>query len=472
MSKLNRDVLYLIFEELNKNEKSLCSYLYVNKTWCEMMIPFLWKNPWKYTYSKNHERRLRKLLVDIIILHLSDEKINKLKSQGFYFSINSYKKPLFDYISYCKHLNLNEIKYTLKIIEMDFILNEIINIFVNQNTTITHLYIPKQFDYQIHLIPGIEYYFSNIEFLSCNANTNDDILNGLAEICKSVKELELIINEKDNNHGIVRLVEFPEKLFNVRFLTNYVNRTHDESFWEVLENSLIKHINTIRHFKIGRQPITQILTHFTNLRSLDITADYYSKGWHGFENVSLPFLQIIRTKGCFVTLLANLIGNTSRDLTEFTIHSGGGDIIGNRLVIQAVYKNCPNLKYFKLPLRNSSILELENLLINCQYLDGLYILTKNSLEWDDLFEILVKSSPKSLYKFIICFYYYKFKLESLKLFFDNWKGRQPMILRLIQITKFGTEHKNLIEKYKSEGVIQEFSYSSDNIDEWTSKFNV
>ena len=49
MSKLNKDILFLIFEELQDDSKSLFSCLMVNRLWCETVIPILWKNPWQYT---------------------------------------------------------------------------------------------------------------------------------------------------------------------------------------------------------------------------------------------------------------------------------------------------------------------------------------------------------------------------------------------------------------------------------------
>ena len=52
---------------------------------------------------------------------------------------------------------------------------EIFNIFfINGNTKFTHLYIPYQFDYQIHLMPGVKHCFSELKFLSCNTSINDD----------------------------------------------------------------------------------------------------------------------------------------------------------------------------------------------------------------------------------------------------------------------------------------------------------
>jgi hypothetical protein len=89
MSRLNRDVLYLIFEELKDDKMTLLSSLLVNRTWCEMIIPILWKDPWK-----SLEFGREKSLFNVIISHLSDESRNSLRK----FFKNSHKRPLFQLI--------------------------------------------------------------------------------------------------------------------------------------------------------------------------------------------------------------------------------------------------------------------------------------------------------------------------------------------------------------------------------------
>jgi hypothetical protein len=79
MSKLNKDVLYLIFEELQYDTNTLYSCLLVNKTCCEIIIPILWKNPWKGLKGKKQN-----LLLKAIISHLSDESKNNLRNQGLH----------------------------------------------------------------------------------------------------------------------------------------------------------------------------------------------------------------------------------------------------------------------------------------------------------------------------------------------------------------------------------------------------
>src|SRR5947209_7307287 len=101
MSKLNRDVLFLIFEELKYDNNTLYSCLSVNKVCCETVIPILWKNPWKYLWNKNEE-----LLLNVVISHLSDETKEHLRGQRINLPSVAQRKPLLNYIRYCRHLDL------------------------------------------------------------------------------------------------------------------------------------------------------------------------------------------------------------------------------------------------------------------------------------------------------------------------------------------------------------------------------
>ncbi|GES77286.1 hypothetical protein GLOIN_2v1784964 [Rhizophagus clarus] len=114
-------------------------------------------------------------------------------------------------------------------------------------------------------------------------------------------------------------------------------------------------------------------------------------------------------------------------------------------------------------VRSCNILEFEKLLINCQYLNGLYIIIENNIWFDDgdhtfnwnlLFEALIRSSPIDLFKFK--FYFYDaLKLESLKLFLDNWKEelKHGELLKSITITgrSLPMYNKLIAEKLRSPG---------------------
>jgi hypothetical protein len=276
MFKLNKDILYLIFGELHDKE-TLFSCLLVNKTCCEMTIRNLWRNPWKFLDDGNGE-----LLLNTIILHLSEKSKNHLISQGINILTKPYKELLFNYIIFCKHLNLYAIKMILdKTIKCEFkitiIIDEIFKLFINGKTNFTHFYIPENFDCKLNLVPGAKECLSEIEFLSCNTNINDKTLTGLMEICKSIKEFELFPELQDNNFGFTRLIKQQKKLSKIHFLSgrNYpIYYPFDELFCNVLENSLIKHASTIECIKTTSHFNMKILSSFVNLKVLDMSNHY------------------------------------------------------------------------------------------------------------------------------------------------------------------------------------------------------
>ncbi|RGB43399.1 hypothetical protein C1646_680884, partial [Rhizophagus diaphanus] len=157
----------------------------------------------------------------------------------------------------------------------------------------------------------------------------------------------------------------------------------------------------------------------------------------------------------------NLIESTTRNLSEISIHCDNFiHYVDCKMFIQAIYQNCPNIKYLKLSLdRHLLIPEFENLLISCQFLNGLIINVCEDYEfsWDKLFQILAKSSPISLFKFK--FYSKIFKLKDIESFFSSWTNRNPILLKISHSDiKVDQKLVNLIEEYKAKGVIKKYSF--------------
>jgi hypothetical protein len=474
MPNLNGDILYLIFKELEPNEV-FRSCLLVNKAWCQIIIPTLWKDPWKYL-----KQRKQKLFLNVIISHLSDKTRNNLiQNIDSDFLKKSYKEPYFDYIRYCRNLNLIEIEKLINITskkssEIPNIRNTILNLFVNERTRFTHLNIPHNFKIELHLISGAERCFSELRSLRCNTGVSDKILTGLTGMCKSINELQLSIGEDKNSYEIIKLIENSEKLSNIN-LTNSHSKI-DKPFCKVLENSLIKHVNSIQYFTISKLPVTNILlSPFVNLKCLELNDSNHNMSWNSLENLSLPLLQILKAKYVPIDALEKIIKNANKSLIEININDEYHDVNNNKKIIQAIYRNCSNLKYLKLLLWNDNIPELEKLLIECENLDVLYITFNfyDDINWYYLFNISTKFSPISLFKFKFHFTEEQEPdLESLKLFFKNWKiwkKRHPLLLQFPKMRN--TRYINLMEKYKSKKIIKKYvNVSDENIledFEWT-----
>src|SRR5438045_9187218 len=101
MFKLNKDILFLIFEELQDDSKSLFSCLMVNKIWCETVIPVLWRNPWRYDIDYSS----KSYLFAIFISCLPNNTKEFLTSEGIQLLSASYQSLLFDYFSFCRIIN-------------------------------------------------------------------------------------------------------------------------------------------------------------------------------------------------------------------------------------------------------------------------------------------------------------------------------------------------------------------------------
>ena len=60
MIKLNVDCLILLFNELQTDKNSLYSCLLVNKEWCKIVVPILWKEysyAWYYSYANKEPNK-------------------------------------------------------------------------------------------------------------------------------------------------------------------------------------------------------------------------------------------------------------------------------------------------------------------------------------------------------------------------------------------------------------------------------
>ena len=159
MVNLNKDVLFLIFKELQSDKHSLYRCLLVNRTWCEVAVSVLWKVPVRNYITHKSDHRLFYLSKSLIYLYSSDKSRGILKNRGIDVC---NQKPLFDYISFWKYLNLHDLLYKIadfmKIMKVEeskipIIKNEILKQFINGNTRFTHLYVPVGLKEQIHLVP-------------------------------------------------------------------------------------------------------------------------------------------------------------------------------------------------------------------------------------------------------------------------------------------------------------------------------
>src|SRR6266496_4190624 len=77
--------------------------------------------------------------------------------------------------------------------------------------------------------------------------------------------------------------------------------------------------------------------------------------------------------------------------------------------------------------------------------------------------ILAKSSPPTLFKFKFFLNFREHQLELLKVFFDNWKGRSPMLLQIFPRNIGSTTmYFDFIKNHKLEGIVKKYNINSPN----------
>ncbi|PKY56026.1 hypothetical protein RhiirA4_475990 [Rhizophagus irregularis] len=478
MLRLCNDIIFLVLEEFQDDIKSLFSCLLINKTWCEAAVPILWRNPFKQFLITDESL---KILFNVILSHLSEKSRNNVKNQGI--DLFEFQRPLFNYISFWKHLNLNFLKYmiiknvTIEMSNRYIVGDEVLKLFINNDTKFVSLSIPRM-DF-FHIL-GSENCFSELEQFHCDNNIDSDILEKLATVNTSLEKLTF---ECDStiNQGIIKFVKVQTNLKEI-ILTSTKG---SEIYCQTLEELLIKCADTVQHLKINWNPVTKFLSYLVNLVSLEIIDCFFKINENHLEKVSLPHLKFLKAHSISSNILTNIIENTKGHLIEITILHQTED---DGKLIQKIYQNCPKLNYLKLSLYNSDISEFQNLLKNCQFLIGLEIVDV-SVEWNELFDVLGKFSPPSLFKFKFSaeYFIWEHKLESLKSFLDTWNDRPSMLLQIIitglrgfTSSRIPWQHHQqgprqileaLLRRYRTNGIIKRYDIGGTDFDdfEWIQK---
>ncbi|PKK73628.1 hypothetical protein RhiirC2_847477 [Rhizophagus irregularis] len=468
--KLNRDLLLMISENFQNDRISLYSCLLVNRSWCEAIVPLLWKIPGYILLTEKAEN----IIFNVILSHFSEESRDVLMKKGIDLFTEIYQKPSFNYIYFWRHLDLHlfdRIIYrNFDKSDISMIRNELLKLFVNNNTNFISLFFP--YDYKCQVNWNIRC-FSNLKyFYFCN-EIDQNILKELATVSKSIKIFNCDVVNFNDISGIIRLIEVQKNLDSVR-----ISRCDKYETWQSIEEVLIKKAITVQnlylsynwHFDVD----LKFLSHFVNLKSLEIIEFSRPPNQNGTilnlnqsEKMSLPALKILKTNQVSFIMMTRLIESANVQLTVIDIHFEDiyCDFEDVRRFFQAIYQNCPNIEYLSFPIKDYVLIEFERLLINCQHLIGLVIRSERGLQYKSLFEILNKSSPSSLIKFGFSLNR-KFggKYKLLRSFLANWKDRHTMLLQIWPVN-YILEHEKevnrlyeLIKYYEARGIVKQIDW--------------
>jgi hypothetical protein len=467
MSKLIPDIFALIIKELDNDNNTLFNCLLVNKLWCELTIPTLWSD------CLNHRLKLRSFyeknisLVKILLTFLSEKSKNILIEKEINLSFIQTQKPLFNYISFCRTIVTFDVAKVIKdcfdpplsenqekVIEEEFY-----DMIFDKCFKLNHLNISHELYYKKHDMMRLKDSLSNLVELICGQCMDEEIFYNLAKICVNIKKLELKGSNKNNNQGLIKLIEVQNKL--EYFIYSGDKGQNWDNFCEEIGQALIKHKNTLKHInaKIRLCIPPTILDSFENLETLIL--GYSTRTMNGLHLVKLPKLQNLRV--CYLTELKELIQNTSGNLKTIQIHNQHSQNLKVEDIMQiiiAIYQHCPKLEYVCIPFVDTIDDALGDLLINCNQLKNIIIYHDGSFnEGDAVLKILLKSTSKKLQR-IEMKGLWKFSVEGLEGFLNTLKERNYSIY-----FKFGIklnylndeeieEISNLIQNFIDDNVLK------------------
>ncbi|EXX72960.1 uncharacterized protein OCT59_012785 [Rhizophagus irregularis] len=489
MSKLNKDILYLIFEEFQNDSKSLFSCLMVNRIWCETVIPILWRNPWCYDinyFSKNY-------LLAIITSYLSDDIKEYLTKQEIQLPLISYQPLLFDYLSFCRSINV----VTIRIIafigsSLDYnrflLQQEIYDLFMKKFPELKYLDM-KTIRHQIFYFPQAKIRFESLCELECDTSIDSSYFYGLAQLCQYIQRL-IIANVKNNYHGIAELIGVQKNLKYFEWRDDddylYVSGSDQVSYKDILF-ALEKNANIITHlniyFKYMDRTLPKVLPKLHKLKTLIVTS-FPSFNEEQLKMCVYRELETLKINYYNLKAASIIIENSGGHLKKILLESYelGNDIknfIEDSLIfIRNIYKNCPSIEYLSLvfPPSKEHYAEIEELLKICQNLKKLLLVIfdqtfeestyyEKVLKYgEDLLKILISSKSTNIEE--IRFYGdFKFSLKALEEFLRKWEGCTLSILTssYILLSDYIYEegdYKKLINKYKNNGVIKDFRSES------------
>ncbi|PKY46185.1 hypothetical protein RhiirA4_460998 [Rhizophagus irregularis] len=391
MSKLIDDILLLILTELRFDSASLYSCILVNRTWCCLAIPILWKY---FFYSYNpcvHKEESRKKLYNIIFHFLPKDKLSEL-------NINLPSNPisnklLFNYMDFFTYLSPIWIEDMVQLsiktdspsVQEEYVFEfEIYQLIFSKCKNI------KYFDWiknkSLFLFcPNVKEFFSGIRQLKINVEYMiPELLFSLGII--NITDLE-VINSKDND-DLISLIRMKNNL---------------PLLCEQLSDMISSNAITLKKI-ILRLTITLISPSFfpslANLQYLILYNDddgefYNSINWQEWElylrTSFFPNLQYLETSYLPCNIEYLIIERSGGKISEINIcHTleSRDYLIENEKLINIISMNCSKIIRLTMDINPNNLNLVGNIFSNCVHLKKIYYTKENNNSMSDTKDVV------------------------------------------------------------------------------------
>ncbi|PKY45306.1 hypothetical protein RhiirA4_459845 [Rhizophagus irregularis] len=385
MTKLIDDILLLVLTELRFDPASLYSCILVNRTWCCLAIPILWKYFFYYYNPYAHKKESRKKLYNVIFHFLPKDKLSEL-------NINLPSNPisnklLFNYMDFFTHLSPIWIEDMVQLsIKTDSpsVYKKILLEFEIYLLIFSKCKNIKYFDWIKNkwlflLCPNVKEFFSGIHQLKINVEyMAPELLFSLGII--NITDLE-VINSKDNDD----LISFIRMKNNLPLLCIQ------------LSDMISKNAITLKKI-ILRLTITLISpTFFPSLANLqylilynDDDGEFYNsikwKEWELYLRMSFfPNLQYLETSYLPCNIECLIIERSGGKILEINICrtlESRDYPIENENLIRIVSNYCSKIIRLTMVINPINFNLVGNIFSNCVHLKKIYYMKENNNMFD------------------------------------------------------------------------------------------
>jgi hypothetical protein len=427
----------------------------------------------------------------IITSYLSDDIKEFLTRQGIQLHSNSFQPLLFDYLSFCRSINVNTLN-TITSIGSSLAYNQFLLqqefycLFMKKFPELKCLDM-KLIQHQIFYLPEAKTRLESLCELKCDTSIDSSYFYGLASLCQNIQGL-IIINEiSKSNSGIAKLIEVQKNLKYFEWTDNFDDDYFNYSPYNEIFLELEKKAGFLHHLELSFlcfddfdfTIMQRLLPKLYKIKTLKISK---INEFHFINESLLKILvyndiEILNIDSITMYETSIIIENSGGHLKKISlkpydsIYYEGGFSEVSLTFIHKIYENCPLIEYLSLPFLPSKnhLIEFEKLLQVCQNLKSLILITSNYYIREiyegmlenrgEILKILVRSAPTNLRE-IRFFDEFDVSLEALEEFLEKWRDRPALSILTSNSIYEEEDYKNLINKYKNNGVIKSFSCES------------
>ncbi|GES78700.1 hypothetical protein GLOIN_2v1764020 [Rhizophagus clarus] len=421
-----------------------------------------------------------RLTCSLLILFPEDHDF--LRIHGIELPLNSCQSLLFDYLSFCRSINVNIINNIISTgvssaYDQFLLQQEIYSLLMRKCPELKYLDMTL-IKHQIFYFPEAKIRLDSLCELRCDTIIDSSYYYGLACICQNIQRLIIINTSSKDNQGIVKLIETQKNLKYFEWKDDF----REECFidpYEVIFPILAKKANTLNHliivfeyFEYEHTFLLKVLPELHNLKTLII--DDLELNNIQLKKLVYRDLEIIKIDYITINTAACIIKNSGGHLREILLKyyyslDEGYFIEDSLTFIRTVYENCPLVECLSLVISSSDehFIEFEKLLKACKNLKSILLIMNhiNDVKYNELksneadgelLDILIRSAPAHLRE-IRFSDHFSFSLENLEAFLIKWRGRPALTIITSDHIYEDDDHVNLINKYKKDGVIKDFN---------------